>query len=316
MKMHLSTSILCGLVAAATLGLSVTANAQATTDSTVRTTRSTTRSTTRVTSTRRIPVRKDGSTTTTESAGAMAKPNADSLARADSMARADAMMRAHQDSIAMAERMHQDSIAAMQRAHQDSIAMADRMRQDSIARADSLMRWNAARAKMAGSGLYFQIGGGTTIPRGNFDNFFSRGYNVTGSVGYHPEVSPVGVRFDVGYDHFYSRGSVTGFGEDPTAWSGLAELTVKVPVMSVVSPYLIGGGGATRFSNYSNTTPFVNSLGGTSTGTSMTKGQWNAGAGISFGVRMTRLFVESRYMHVATPGKATTFIPVIIGISL
>jgi len=235
MKMHLSTSILCGLAAAVTLGLSAAANAQATTDSTVRTTRSTTR----VTSTRRIPVRKDGSTTTNESTGAMAKPNADSLARADSMTRADAMMRAHQDSIAMAERMHQDSIAAMQRAHQDSIAMADRMRQDSIARADSLMRWNAARAKMVGSGLYFQVG----------------------------------------------------------------------------SPDLIGGG-VTRFTNYSNTTPFVNSLGGTNSGTSMTKGQWNAGAGISFGVRMTRVFVESRYMHVATPGNATTFIPIIIGISL
>lgn len=312
MKMHRSTSILCGLAAAVTLGLSAAANAQATTDSTVRTTRSTTR----VTSTRRIPVRKDGSMTTTESAGAMAKPNADSLARADSMARADAMMRAHQDSIAMAERMHQDSIAAMQRAHQDSIAMADRMRQDAMARADSLMRWNAARAKMAGTGFYFQVGGGTSIPRGNFDNFFSRNYDVTGSVGYHPEVSPVGVRFDVAYDRFYSRGSVTGFGEDPTALSGLAELTVKVPVMSVVSPYLIGGGGVTRFSHYSNTTPFVNTLGSTSTGTSMTKGQYNAGAGISFGVRMTRLFVESRYMHVATPGKATTFIPIIIGISL
>ena len=318
MKMNLSSSIVCSLAAVVTLGFSAAANAQST-DSTTRTTR-TTRSSARVTSSRRIPVRKEGSSTitSTESAGAVAaKPNADSLARADSMAQADAMMRARNDSIANAARMRQDSVAATERARQDAIAMAERMRQDSIARADSLMRWNAARAKMAGAGLYFQVGGGTTIPRGNFNSFFQRGYNVTGSVGYHPMVSPVGIRFDAGYDHFYSRGSVTGFGEDPTAWSGLAELTVKVPAMWFVSPYAVGGGGVTRFSHYSNTTPFVNSIGGTTgSNTSMTKGQWNVGGGVGFGVGMARLFVESRYMHVATPGKPTTFVPVIIGISL
>ena len=74
-----------------------------------------------------------------------------------------------------------------------------------------------------------------------------------------------------------------------------------------------------RFSNYSGTTAFLNSING-ATGSNnnetLTKGQWNVGGGIGFGVGNLRLFAESRYMHIATPGQATTFVPIIFGISL
>ena len=315
MRKQLSTSIVCGLAAVLTLGLASAASAQST-DSTKTTTR------TRVTSSKRIPVRKDASaTTTTESGGAIAAtPNADSVARADSIAKADAVMRAQQDSIAAANRMRQDSIAAADRARQDSIALAERTRADSIARADSLMRWNANRAKLADYGLYFQAAAGPTIPRGNFNEFFQRGYDITGSIGYHPMVSPIGVRFDVAYDRFNARSGTTG-SSNPTIWSGLGELTVRIPKMWAVSPYLIGGGGVSRFSNYGGTTGFVNSISGATgaaldNNSTMTKGQWNAGGGIGFGLGNLKLFVESRYMHVATPGEPTTFVPVVFGISL
>lgn len=315
MRKQLSNFIVCGVAAVLTMGLAGSANAQSTDSSKARP---------KVTSTKRIPVRKDASgTTTTESGGAIAAtPNADSLARADSMAQADAMMRARQDSIAAAERMRQDSIAAIERARQDSIALAERTRADSIARADSLMRWNANRAKLANAGLYFQVAAGPSIPRGNFNSFFQRGYDVTGSIGYHPMVSPIGVRFDVAYDRFNSRSSVTGSSQDPTIWSGLGEITVKIPKTWFASPYLIGGGGVSRFSNYGGTAGFLNSINGTSGSTAlnssatMTKGQWNAGGGIGFGVGNLRLFVESRYMHIATPNQSTSFVPVIFGISL
>src|SRR5688572_13968873 len=84
---------------------------------------------TRVTSTRRIPVQKEG-TTVTESPGAI---SADSAARADSIAAAE---RARQDSLAAIERARQDSIAAAERARQEAIARAERARQDSIAAAE------------------------------------------------------------------------------------------------------------------------------------------------------------------------------------
>lgn len=308
MQYQVSRTAVLG-IAAFTFAVASTASAQGTTtDSTRRTT-----SSTRVTSSQRIPVRKDASgTTTTESSGAIARPNADSLAHADSIAAAD---RARQDSIANVERMRQDSIANAERMRQDSIANAERMRADSIARADSLMRAAELRRRMAGAGLYFQIGGGASIPRGNFDNFFDRGYNVTGSLGWQPAVSPLGIRFDVGYDRFNSTGA-TGSSDKPSVWSGLAEATLKAPHWWAVQPYLIAGGGVSRFSNYGNTPTYMTSIGGTtSSGATMTKGQWNAGGGIGFGVGTARLFVESRYMHVATPNNATSFVPVIVGLS-
>lgn len=295
MTRHLSTSLVCGLAAVVTLGLAGTASAQQTTDTTGK-------SKAKVTSTRRIPVRKDAMTN--ESAGAVAPaPNADSVAaaaRADSIANAERM---RQDSIANAERMRQDSIAAAQRRYQDSVATAERMRADSIARADSLRAWNLAHMRRPGWGPYFQIAAGASMPQSNFKNGYNNGWDVTGSVGYHPWTSPIGVRFDVAYDRFGAKSAVAGTGNNLSVWSGLADLTLRVPQMWAVSPYLIGGGGVSRFSGYNG-------------GSSQTKGQWNAGGGIGFGLGNVKLFVESRYMHVATPGTATKYVPVVLGISL
>lgn len=307
MNKQLSASLVLSIAAAVTLGVASTASAQSTsTDSTARTTR------TRVTSQQRIPVRKDASgasTTSTESAGAIARPNADSVARADSIAQADAMERARQDSLANIERMRQDSIAAVERARQDSIALAERTRADSIARADSLMRWNAAHRRLAGTGLYFQVAAGPNIPQGTFNDSFQRGFDVTAGLGFHPVTSPIGIRFDVAYDKFNARSNILGNTDDPTVWSGLGELTLRIPRMWAVSPYLIGGGGISRFSNFGGTS-------GTNNSDSMTKGQWNAGGGIGFGLGNLKLFLESRYTRVMTPNEPTTFVPIVLGISL
>lgn len=318
MRRHLSMSIVCGLAAAASLTIAGTAKAQGTDstrkattqtttttgrDSTARRTRRTSR--TSVTSSQRIRVRKDAdnapATTTSESTGAVAaQPNADSLARADSIANAARM---RQDSIANAERMRQDSIARVERARQDSIANVERMRQDSIARADSLRAWNLAHMRRPGTGMYFQIAAGPSMPQSDFKNAFDNGWNVTGSLGYHPYTSPLGIRFDAAYDRFGAKSSFTGSSGNQSIWSGLADLTLRVPRMWAVSPYLLGGGGFSHFSGYNG-------------GSSTTKGQWNAGGGIGFGVGNVKLFIESRYMHIATPGTATKYVPVVIGISL
>ena len=296
MTRHLSSSIVYGLAVVVTLGLAGTANAQQTTDSTAN------RSKAKVTSTRRIPVRKDA--VTSESAGAVAPaPNADSVAaaaRADSIANAERM---RQDSIANAERMRQDSIAAAQRRYQDSVATAERMRADSIARADSLRAWNLAHMRRAGWGPYFQIAAGPSMPQSDFKTGFDNGFNVTGSFGYHPWTSPIGIRFDAAYDRFGAKSGVVGTSDNLSVWSGLADLTLRVPRMWAVSPYLIAGGGVSHFSD----------IGGSG---SSTKGQWNAGGGIGFGLGNVKLFIESRYMHVATPNTATKYVPVVLGISL
>lgn len=295
MNRHFSRSIVYSLAAVVTLGLASTASAQAT-DSTTH------RSKTRVTSTRRIHVRKDAENTEQPAAPVAKQPNADSLAaaaRADSVANAERM---RQDSIANVERMRQDSIARVERARQDSIANAERMRQDSIARADSLRAWNLAHMRRPGTGMYFQIAAGPSLPLSDFKNSFKQGFDVTGSLGYHPYTSPLGIRFDAAYDRFDAKSGLPFSGTE-TVWSGLADATLRVPRMWAVSPYLLAGGGFSHFS-------------GLNGGSSTTKGQWNAGGGIGFGLGNVKLFIESRYMHVATPGAATKYYPVVLGISL
>ena len=266
----------------------------------------TARSRTRVTSTRRIPVQKEG-TTVVESPGAISQ---DSIARADSIAAAE---RARQDSIAMAERARQDSIAAAERARQEAAA-AERARQDSIAAAERARQDSIAAAERAREerfrlgrfgGWYFNLGGGASIPMGDFDDSYGTGLNITGSAGWHPTTSAFGIRFDAAYDRLNGEdppGTVPQLA-DASIFSGLAEVTLRIPRALGLNPYFVGGGGVYRFSDY----------GGTSE--SSTEWGWNAGGGLRFGWGFTSLFVEARYMSVGTPGDRAEWVPIILGIT-
>ena len=269
----------------------------------------TTRSRTPVTSSRRIPVQKEG-TTVTESPGAISR---DSAARADSIAAAE---RARQDSIANAERARQDSIAAAERARQEELARIERARQDSIARAEQARRDSIAAAERAREerflagrfgGWYFNLGGGLAMPTGDLADFYGNGWNVTGSVGWHPTESAFGVRFDVAYDRLNGE-SIPGGGPtelaDASILSGLADVTVRIPRALGLNPYLVGGGGVYRFSDY-----------GGDNADSSTEFGWNVGGGLRFGWGFTSLFVESRYMSVGTPNERATYVPIILGIT-
>jgi hypothetical protein len=293
MQYRLSKTVAVGVAAVLSLGFAGSAAAQVTD--------TTTRSRTTVTSSRRIPVRKDG-TTSTESAGSLARPNLDSL-RADSIAKAD---QARQDSIANAERIRQDSIATAERLRQEELARIERARQDSIAaaeraRQDSIAAAEAERLRQLAKGdVYFRLGAGVSMPQSDFKNSYNNGFNVTGSAGWHKWNSPIGLRLDVGYDRF---GLKSGGSTKANIWSGLGQVTFKIPQVLAVSPYLVAGGGVYRFSN---------SYAGS---TSSTKGGWDAGGGITFGVGMAKLFIESRYNSVSTAITKTKFVPVILGIS-
>ena len=294
MQYRLSNTVAVGVAAVLSLGFAGSAAAQVTSDTV-------TRSKTTVTSSRRIPVRKDG-TTSTESAGSLARPNADSL-RADSIANAERMRqdsianaeRIRQDSIATAERMRQEELARIERARQDSIAAAERARQDSIAAAEA-----ERLRRLAKGDVYFRLGAGVSMPQSDFKDGYNNGFNVTGSAGWHKWNSPLGLRLDVGYDRFGVKG---GGSTNANIWSGLGQVTLKIPQVLAVSPYLVAGGGVYRLS----------SSGAGST--SSTKGGWNAGGGVTFGVGMAKLFIEGRYNNVSTEFVKTKFVPVILGIS-
>lgn len=271
----------------------------------------TTRSQTPVTSTRRIPVQKEG-TTVTESPGAISRDSA----RADSIAAAE---RARQDSLAAIERARQDSIAAAaaaERARQEELARIERARQDSIARAEQARRDSIAAAEAAAAerfrvgrfnGWYFNLGGGISMPRGALDDFYGNGWNVTGSVGWHPTESPFGVRFDATYDRLNGESIPSGGPTeiaDASVLAGLAEVTLRIPRALGLNPYIVGGGGVYRFNDY-----------GVEDAEASTEFGWNVGGGLRFGWGFTSLFVESRYMSVGTPGERATYVPIILGIT-
>jgi hypothetical protein len=298
------------LVAAFTATLAVEASAQQQYP--------TPRSDTTVRSTRRIPVQK-----TEEAAGAIAS---DSAAMADSIARArqdsiDAANRARQDSIDAANRARQDSIAAAERARQEELARIERARQDSIAAAERARLAEEERFRMGRfGGWYFNLGAGASIPMGDFDNLYGTGFNVTGSVGWHPTESAIGVRFDVGYDRlngetFTPTAGTTVDLSDAAIWSGLGEVTLRIPRALGLNPYVVAGGGVYRFSDYGS--DGGTSIYGDGNGGSSTEWGWNAGGGLRFGWGFTSLFVEARYASVGAPGgnDRAEWVPIILGIT-
>jgi opacity protein-like surface antigen len=300
MQHHISSAIALGLAVALSFAATETAQAQSTTGGT------------RVTSSQRIPIRK-GAPTTAEASGAVEPtPNADSIAFADSVA---AVERARQDSLLAAQRAMQDSLAAVERARQDSIAqveLAMRMRNDSIARADSIAAAEAAARAKLPRAMYFNIAGGASMPTGVLNDLFKTGFNATASLGWNPPSMPIGLRIDGGYDRLMGR-DVTILGstvalDDASIWSGLAELTLGIPLtIARLSPYIVGGGGVYHFTNYNTDA--------SSSDDSMTKGGWNAGGGVTFSFGRTNLFLESRYMSISTPGDAATFVPIVLGLT-
>ncbi len=166
---------------------------------------------------------------------------------------------------------------------------------------------------------YFQLGGGATMPQQRLDDFFDTGFNVTGSLGWQPINSALGLRFDVAYDKLMGE-EITAAGDDrfddASVWSGLANATLNLPFGDRANGsgfYLIGGGGIHRFNDYAD----LNATGlGSGSGES-TSTDWgvNGGAGLRFGWGRAALFAESRYFHVFTENERSQFVPIIAGIT-
>jgi len=174
---------------------------------------------------------------------------------------------------------------------------------------------------------YFQLGGGVNLPQSTLGDVFSKGYNVTASLGWQPVNSVFGLRFDGAYDRL-NGDEDNGFNSDSHAsvWSGLAEATLNAPIGNRTNGsgfYLIGGGGIHHFTGLDN---FSTASVGTATGTSAnvftnanggSSTDWgvNGGAGLRFGWGRAALFAESRYFHVFTEGEKSQWVPIIAGVT-
>ena len=207
-----------------------------------------------------------------------------------------------------------------------------------------------------GSGFYWGIAGGASIPARDLRTAYNTGWNVTVPLGWSPAPeSPWGLRLDVTYDRFNVNGnnfngsSSTGSSfssgynsgaNSPWAAGANLDLLWKFPFSYRAAFYVLGGGGVQYFKTYAGNPGFnYNNTGNTSTSgstsnlnngffsgnQSTTRFSVNGGGGISFGWGAADVFVESRYFNSFMGGanNATgsgnfnvNWVPIIVGFTI
>jgi hypothetical protein len=168
-----------------------------------------------------------------------------------------------------------------------------------------------------GNGFYIGIGGGGTVPMGDLSDAYGTGFNVTVPIGWQSMTTPWGVRADLAYNRV--KGEVAEFDDgqveldDGTIWSGTLGLTAQWPVgASSTSFYLVGGGGAYHFRDFGELNASGTEI--TIEEENVTKFGLNGGLGINFAVGAADIFVEGRYVSVFTDGDNTNYIPIVLGV--
>jgi hypothetical protein len=145
-------------------------------------------------------------------------------------------------------------------------------------------------------GIRFGVGGGLTLPMGNYADFDKAGWHVMGLIQFPISQSPVHARFDAMYgqtSHDVGSGNTTLTGATGDLLYHLGNRA------STVRPYVLGGLG---FYNVDVA------------GTSESKLAFGLGGGILFSIGTMHAFLEGRYMSVQTSGSSLTFLPVSLGL--
>ncbi len=322
------TACAVGMVTALALGsMPAVAQQTGTTTDTTRAAADTGRARTSVTSTRRIPVRKDAaitttSTTSTGTVGADTTPTMDTT-RTDTtgMMGADTTRR---DTTGM-------GTVGMDTTRRDTTMSISTTATDTATVTTTTVSTTTTETTtsdvlgrgMFGNGFYIGIGGGATMPQGDFRDAYGTSWNVTVPIGWQSMTTPWGVRLDLGYNQVNGKTFAEGTSaevelDDGTIWSALLGLTAQWPVgASGTSFYLVGGGGIHHFRDFGGFSSNGGETGGGLFGgdeENITKFGVNGGAGINFGIGAADLFVEARYVSVFTENENTNYIPVVIGL--
>ena len=146
----------------------------------------------------------------------------------------------------------------------------------------------------------FGVGGGVTIPTGDFNTAAKLGWHGLGQLGYSLP-SGLGIRADF----FYGENKFDGVTGKAKLAGGLGNISYDFKTAGGVTPYIIGGAGAF---NVKGSGP-----GGSA---SETKFAFAGGGGLKFKAGSdSHFYVESRYVSVQTSGSSTGFIPISAGIS-
>ena len=150
-------------------------------------------------------------------------------------------------------------------------------------------------------GIRFGVGGGLTLPMGNFGDVDKAGWHLLGLIQFPISHSPIHFRADAMYGQTSHK---SGFGSGKTTLTGAtADLLYHLGDRAAsVRPYVLGGLG------------FYNVDFGGGSGSSQSKLAFGLGGGILFGVGTMHAFLETRYMSVQTSGSSVTFLPISLGV--
>jgi hypothetical protein len=164
----------------------------------------------------------------------------------------------------------------------------------------ALISFEAGAQVAAAKPVQIGVSAGASLPTSDLSDIANTGFNVTGSVGFNPQMIPLGVRIDGAYNRF---GFKNGVGGNLSFTSVSGNLLYKF-VSPTVSPYAIGGAGWCHSS-------------GTITGVGSGSDDnfcWNLGGGISMPLSGFDTFIEARYNQVQGDGGSLKFIPVTFGV--
>jgi opacity protein-like surface antigen len=162
----------------------------------------------------------------------------------------------------------------------------------------------AARAQVStvAKAVEFGVAAGGALPMSNLSDFYQSGFNGTVTIGFHPQMIPLGIRVDGAYNQFSAKTGTIGGSVHFASVTGNLEYSIP---SEIVTPYLIGGAG---FYN----APIVISAFGSS-GTNNKFG-WNLGGGIKMPLSGFDTFLEARYNQVQGNGVSFKFIPITFGV--
>ena len=150
----------------------------------------------------------------------------------------------------------------------------------------------------------FGLGGGATIPTGDYKTTDKVGWHALGVVQFGVPRSPVDIRVDGMYSRTSYDTTVTLASGSTKLYGGLVSLVYNVgPKALMARAYVLGGAGAYHAKFES---------GGSSVGE--TKFAFGGGGGVSFSLAAVHAFVEARWVSVRMSGGSLSFFPLSAGL--
>jgi hypothetical protein len=177
--------------------------------------------------------------------------------------------------------------------------------------AGSTLYATSAQAQGEGPGLEFSLGGGVSVPTGDFDDGAKLGWHGLAAVSFVPQTLPVGFQVDGNFSRFGAE-NTGGLDVKFQMIYGTGNVVYKFKTSedSKFRPYLIGGGGVYNFDVKGSDADLIPG------DNSVTKFGINAGAGFDIKAQSVGFFVEGRFHDVFTEGSNLKFIPITVGVRL